>query len=123
MANLIYSLWAYALVACLLALFRCPGILLICVFNFGPIRNQVGMYIEDLPEHLKDSLVPYLEYFSDFCNRNRSNDERNIVEEGDERIANSPTNEGQTRLNVVGERESAVSPTPSMVEKLPEVHC
>ena len=121
-----HTLWAYALVAFLLALIRCPGILFICIFNFGPIRNQVGLYIEDLPDHLKDSVLPFIEHVLGFFARNNlSNDERNIVEVGDERGTNSPTNDGQTRLNVVGERESAVSPspTPSMIEKLPEVNC
>ena len=118
------TLWAYALVACLLTLIRCPGILCICIFNFGPIRNQVGMYIEDLPEHIKDALVPIWEYLIGLFERSNESDERNIVEVGDDlERANTSPNISKTRLNIVGKRESAVSPTNSIVEKLPQVQC
>ena len=118
------SLWAYAFVACLLALLRCPGIICICALNFGPIRNQVEMYIEDLPEHLKDSVVAIEDYFLGLFCRGSDSDETNIVENAEdlERAAKSPRIR-KTRLNIVGKRESAVSPTNSMNENLPQVQC
>ena len=118
------SLWAYAFVACLLAFLRCPGIICICTFNFGPIRNQVEMYIEDLPEHIKDSFVALEDYFIGLFSSDSDSDETNIVEATDdmERATHSPPIRKQ-RLNIVGKRESAVSPTNSIVEKLPQVQC
>lgn len=121
------SLWANALMAFLLTFFKSPGILCISIFNFGPIRNQVGVYMEDFPDHFRDTVQPVIDWINNFCAclRTASNesDERNIVEAGDdlEQNAISPPIKSKSRLNIVGKRDSAVSPTNS--EMLPEVQC
>ena len=119
-------LWANALMAFILTFFKSPGILCISIFNFGPIRNQVGMYMEDFPDHFRDTFDPFFEWVANFCALRTvaDSDERNIVEVGDdlERATNSPPMiRTKSRLNIVGKRDSAVSPTNS--EMLPEVQC
>ena len=119
------SLWANALVAFLLAFFKSPGILCISIFNFGPIRNQVGVYMEDFPDHFRDTVQPLFDWVDNFCawrTAATESDERNIVEAGDDlERAISPPIRSKSRLNIVGKRDSAVSPTNS--EMLPEVQC
>ena len=83
--------------------------------------------MEDFPDHFRDTVQPIIDWINNFCAclRTSSNesDERNIVEAGDdlEQNAISPPIKSKSRLNIVGKRDSAVSPTNS--EMLPEVQC
>ena len=121
--------WKYALIATLLSMIRNSGILAVCIFNFGPIRNTVGIYGGNLPDHMKELCgKPIFDYFSGIIHRSRD-DQRNIVEAAHEDLerASSPTIiTKNSKLNIIGKRDSAMSPSNSnnsSLDELPKVQC
>lgn len=120
-----------AAVAAILCLTRHPCILAISVFNFGPIRNTVAIYAENLPDHLAGVLDPAMDWVHASLRLVSSrDDQRSIVEAShDEHNVNynnaSPTNPREARPNLVGQRDSAVSPADSndSLNELPAVQC
>jgi len=117
--------WKYAMLSTMLCLLRNPGILLVCIFNFGPIRNTVTLYLDHIPEHLSCALCPCLgRYFP----KVGKDDQRNIVEAAREDLegAISPPNSKDSQPKIVGKRDSAVSPmgsSKSSFDELPVVQC
>ena len=113
--------WKYAVVTTLLSLVRFPGKLIICVLNFRPIRNTVALYLENLPAHFHNLMESVMEYWR-FKWRSPIDDQRNVIVSNDER--NSPVINEDSCLNIVGRRESAVSPANSHDSlQLPVVQC
>ena len=113
--------WKYAVVTTLLSLVRFPGKLIICVLNFRPIRNTVTLYLENLPAHFHNLMESVTEYWR-FKWRSPIDDQRNVIVSNDER--NSPVINEDSCLNIVGRRESAVSPANSHDSlQLPVVQC
>ena len=60
---------------------RHPLILWTSIWNFGPLRNTVGLYVENLPEHISSSVTEPLHRWKEnlkevFANRD---DQRSIV--------------------------------------------
>ena len=109
----------------MLCLLRNPGILLVCIFNFGPIRNTVTLYLDHIPEHLSCALCPCLRRYFPKVGKD---DQRNIVEAAREDLegAISPQNSKDSQSKIVGKRDSAVSPvgsSKSSFEELPVVQC
>ena len=87
----------------MLCLLRNPGILMVCIFNFGPIRNTVTLYLDHIPEHLSCALCPCLgRYFP----KVGKDDQRNIVEAAREDLegAISPQNSKDSQPKIVGKR-------------------
>ena len=118
--------WKYAILSTMLCLIRNPGIIMVCIFNFGPIRNTVTLYLENIPEHISCSMCPFLERFFPMCKS--KDDQRNIVEAAREDLerAISPENSKDSKPNIVGKRDSAVSPSDSSnssFDELPVVQC
>ena len=113
--------WKYAVVTTLLSLVRFPGKLIICILNFRPIRNTVTLYLENLPAHFHNLMESVMEYWR-FKWRSPIDDQRNVIVSNDER--NSPVINEDSCLNIVGRRESAVSPANSHDSlQLPVVQC
>lgn len=69
-----------AATAVMVSLLRFPTNLLISIFNFRPLRNKVGLYVENLPERMEEMLEPVPEWLQAFkwC-RAASDDRRSIV--------------------------------------------
>ena len=72
------SLLVVSLVA---SITRNPVILWTSIWNFGPLRNTVGLYIENLPDHISSSVSAPLHRWKEnlkevFANRD---DQRSIV--------------------------------------------
>ena len=104
---------------------RNPGILMVCIFNFGPIRNTVTLYLDHIPEHLSCALCPCLRRYFPKVGKD---DQRNIVEAAREDLegAISPQNSKDSQPKIVGKRDSAVSPvgsSKSSFDELPVVQC
>ena len=110
----------------LLSMIRNPGIILVCIFNFGPIRNTISLYLENIPEHTSSALCPFVERF--FPVGKSKDDQRNIVEADREDLerAISPAISKDSKPNILGKRDSAVSPSESnnsSFNDLPAVQC
>lgn len=88
-ALVVFSTTSSSLIACvsLLAvsltasITRHPVILLTSVWNFGPLRNTVGLYVENLPDHVSSILASPLHRWKESLKQKFSNreDQRGIV--------------------------------------------
>lgn len=121
------GIWKYAFTTTLLAMIRHPGILAVGVFNFGPIRNTVSIYIDNLPDHLSSVFDPVVDLISGLHFATpATDDQRSFVEAShDDNERASPVVSRDTRPNIVGKRDSAVSPANSndSLSELPAVQC
>ena len=65
---------------------RHPVILLTSIWNFGPLRNTVGLYVENLPDHLHSSITEPLYQWLENLKRAfaHRDDQRSIVVYGDD---------------------------------------
>ncbi len=123
--------WKYALLTSLLTITRTPGLITVCIFNFGPIRNTVSIYLENLPGHMSDFFGPVIFFVNKaFSGSNKASDDQrcNIVEASHEDLerATSPAITKDSKPNIVGKRDSAVSPSNSnhsSLDELPAVQC
>lgn len=124
--------WKYAFLGTLIAITRQPVILGVCVINFGPIRNTVALYVENLPDHIMSSFDPIVDWWAG-CQFGSTDhqDQRSFVEASHdelngERAGHSPiVSRAEGRPNIVGKRDSAVSPANSndSLNELPAVQC
>ena len=102
-----------------------PGILMVCIFNFGPIRNTLTLYLDHIPEHLSCALCPCLRRYFPKVGKD---DQRNIVEAAREDLerAISPKQSKHSQHKNVKRRNSTVSSTDSSkssVDQLPFMQC
>ena len=72
---------ALLVVSLMASITRHPLILWTSIWNFGPLRNTVGLYVENLPDHIASSVTDPLHRWKEnlkevFANRD---DQRSIV--------------------------------------------
>ena len=81
-----WACFAVILVSIMSSLTRHPLILLISIWNFGPLRNTVGLYIENLPDHIYSSITAPLHRWKENLKQAVANrdDQRIIVGSGDD---------------------------------------
>lgn len=127
-----YSVLTFGTIAAIMLLTRHPFILLISIINFGPLRNTVGVYIDNLPDHIM-SFVDIMR-FGSLCSSSSDDQRRSIVSDESDATSSASDDDkpkttrvgvpsgisavGSPRSNavspiVVGERVSAVSPSSS----------
>merc|ERR1711974_412120 len=101
--------WAWATAAlvfmCIAAsLVRHPTILLTSIWNFGPLRNTVGLYVGNLPEHVHTSITePLHEWLEDLKHKfAHREDQRGIVASGDDSESNNSEEETNSRARSHG---------------------
>ena len=115
--------------------------MIVCYLNFGPIRNTVILYIANLPDHMRELSRPLCDYIAHWTLKqaDQSDQRQNIVEAENQESsrhevvsvvmqAASPVIIcKECKPNIVGKRESAVSPSNSYHGSasvdLPEVQC
>ena len=114
-----------AATAVIVSLLRFPTTLLISIFNFRPLRNKVGLYVENLPERIEEFFEPVPEWIHalKWC-RSASDDRRSIVADESDGSSSDDTAGGGGSSNasarkgrsiiptLMGNRVSAVSPSP-----------
>ena len=93
---------------------------MVCIFNFGPIRNTVTLYLDHIPEHLSCALCPCLRRYFPKVGKD---DQRNSVEAAREDLegAISPQNSKDSQPKIVGKRDSSVSPVGSSKSSFDEL--
>ena len=113
----------YGIIVILLALVRSPGKLIAYILNFRPIRNTVSLYLENLPDHFQNLIENWFDYLSNL--RSSNDDQRSIVIVSNDEHTSPVMMNGDECLNIIGNRESAVSPANSndSLSQLPAVQC
>ena len=79
---------------------RHPVILLISIWNFGPLRNTVGLYIENLPHHMSSFFASPLHRWKESLKLKFSHreDQRRIVIPGyDDDVSDSSCSDDETK--------------------------
>ena len=127
-----YSDVTFGAIAVIMLLTRHPAILILSIINFGPLRNTLGIYLENLPDHVS-SFVDYLKDRTCFRGSSVDDQRRSFVSEESSDTASSSSDEVEKRASgdglvsrignktsplIVGERMSAMSPS-STPDKTP----
>ena len=101
---------ALLVVSLMASITRHPLILWTSIWNFGPLRNTVGLYLENLPDHIYSSVTDPLHRWKENLKEvfTKRDDQRGIVVsayDSDSSCSDEENNSrrmGKRRINIVG---------------------
>ena len=81
-----WTCFSLLIVSLMASMTRHPVILMTSIWNFGPLRNTVGLYVENLPDHIYESVTDPLHRLKENLKRafTSHDDQRSFVGSADD---------------------------------------